>query len=250
MAVIGLVWLLTIPFFVIGMCTYLFGCNDIVGGQCSRYSTESMTINRIGGFLPKGNLTHTGVEKTCSLQLGQVFSSDHAMKEYTERIYPVGSIHDIQYDRFNGLCKTDTYVSNLAICGFTFFMLIIVIWVIYFWYKCNKEENNCCKSCTNSCKDCCGSCIDFITCAKCRTCCGEFCTKCGNCCGRHWDQCWTACLIRLAGTDAVVRVNEVHDMHTAATTHVSAVSAVPINPYVHHPTQRVTNIVQEPMSRV
>lgn len=195
----------TVIFLVIGLSTYLFGCNDIVGGDCSRYSTEAFTINRIGGHLPRGNLTHTGKRHTCSLQLGQVFSSAHAMREYNERIYPVGSTHDIQYDRFTGECKTSSYVNNLATCGFTFFMLIVAVWVLYFIYMCN--ESGCCEDCSNWCTDLYKRCFNCITCASCREDCGECCTGCGICCSRHWSECWNACMIRLAGPNAVAQSN-------------------------------------------
>ena len=182
------------------MSTYLHGCNDIVGGDCSRYSTEPMTITRIGGYMPKGNLTHNGNAETCSLQLGQVFPSPHAMREYNERIYPVGSTHLIQYDRFTGECKTNSYVNNLAICGFTFFMLIICIWILYCTYSGVKSEycEECCETRCQTSGNCCHKYMDQVTCGECRR-------SCGECCIKHWRECWLACLIRLAGSNAIVQ---------------------------------------------
>ena len=121
-----------IIFCIIGLGTYLYGCNEYVGGWCSRYSLEDFHVTDSGVFA-RGNVFYDGVNNRCKLETGRSFANDYSARRYYNDHYPVNSTHEIQYDHFEGNCKTVGYTSNLAIVGFFFLIMVIVVICVGMW---------------------------------------------------------------------------------------------------------------------
>jgi hypothetical protein len=116
-------------FMIIGMCTYLYGCNSYVGGLCTRYSTEEYLITDSDYYI-SGKLNYMGQNISCGLGTGIVYPTRFKTRMQHRDIYPEGSTHMIQFDTIDGYCKTESYVESLGMVGFVF-LVLFGICVVY-----------------------------------------------------------------------------------------------------------------------
>lgn len=132
---------LTVVSLIIGMCTYMYGCNSYVGGLCSRYSTENFLVTS-SSYYVHGDVEYQGKNYSCGLETGTVYPTRFQTRVKMHDYYPVGSTHEIQFDTIDGYCKTNEYVSRLGIVGFSFLLLFGLLSVSYICKWCCCQSRN------------------------------------------------------------------------------------------------------------
>lgn len=124
-------------FLIIGLCTYLYGCNPYVGGLCSRYSVQDFLVTS-SAYYVHGKVNYLDHNYTCRLETGIVYATPFKTRVEHRDLYPVGSVHPIQFDTIDGYCKIDSYVENLGTVGFVF--LVLAALGIFSIYIINNSE--------------------------------------------------------------------------------------------------------------
>ena len=163
---------------IIGLPTYLHGCNNSIGGYCNRYSEKEISISDVGTYIYGTVNFENGTErKSCELLTGKAYPNTYKRREANKRNYPVGKKIDGYYDKVNGQCRTKNYASDLAIVGFVFLLypvlftvgciaLCIKLGICLLWTDISANSITRCKDCKEclNCYNWCNRCFDFACC--------------------------------------------------------------------------------------
>ena len=134
---------------LVGLPTYLHGCDPYVGGYCDRYITKEFTVTQTGDYLygyvifPVNNVTTE--REYCELLTGKAYGNEYKKQEANKKNYPEGYTEDVYFDELNGLCRLKSYASDLGIVGFAFLLYPTVVTIIGFLFVIITCVCGCCK---------------------------------------------------------------------------------------------------------
>ena len=143
-------------FLIIGVPTYMFGCDETLGGYCAGFTRRSSTViyNTCSDAKQSDDETPTkhgiqynhhsngdcnvyvqyyinNVSSTCTLKRSDhdrcASDSDdvdpYKCRHLNNRDYPINSTVPLWISKYDGTCESHHYVSRIAIIGFSFLVM-------------------------------------------------------------------------------------------------------------------------------